>query len=307
MQRYLTRVSLFDSLIERYERSPFSAGFLFVLPTLLVMAVLLVYPVIRTAWLSFHTRRAGEYIWVGLDNYVAVFQAGWFDTVMLNTVLWTGITVTFQFIIGIGAAVLLNTHFKGRRIVRGLMIIPWVTPGIVAAIIWSWMYDPTFGIFNRILVDIGLMADYRAWLSDPGLALYGIIIAGIWKGFPFSMVMYLAGLQGIDQQLYRAAQIDGAPKWAQFWHITLPQLIPIIKVTVLLTTIWTFNYFVLVYAMTRGGPAGSSDILPNRVYLLAFREFNFGVASALAMVMFLILMVFLIFYIRLLRRQGVDL
>jgi ABC-type sugar transport system permease subunit len=290
----------------RIADSRFSVGVLFVLPTLLVMGVILFYPLARTGWISLHIGSQGEYSWVGLQNFRAIVETDWFGTVLINTALWTGLTVFFQFVVGIGAAILLNTKFRGKALVRGLMLLPWVTPGIVAAIVWKWMYHPQFGILNRILVDVGILDSYMAWLSNPDVALLAIILAGIWKGFPFSMVMYLAGLQGIDQQLYRAARIDGAPRWAQFWHVTLPQLVPILKVTILLTTIWTFNYFVLVFAMTGGGPAGTTDILPNKVYKLAFNQFQFGLSAALAMIMFVIMMFFMIFYVRALRQQGVE-
>lgn len=295
------------SIRRRFRDSGLNVGALFVLPALAIMTVILVYPLVRTFWLSLHVSQGAGYAWTGVENYVRILQSEWIDTVTVNTVLWTGVTVALQFLVGLGTAILLNTAFRGRSIVRGLMLLPWVTPGIVAAIIWKWMYHPQFGILNRILADIGVIDSYIAWLTNPDVALFAIIFAGVWKGFPFSMVMYLAGLQGIDDQLYQAAMLDGAPRWARFRHVTLPQLVPILKVTLLLTTIWTFNYFVLVFAMTGGGPAGTTDIFPNKVYKIMFNQFQFGLGSALAIVMFVIMMVFMLFYVRALRRQGVQL
>jgi multiple sugar transport system permease protein len=268
------------------------------------MAVILVYPLVRTAWLSVHVAEGSQYVWVGLQNYRQIFTSDWIWELVWNTVLWTGFTVVLQFAVGISAALLLNTDFFGRSLVRGLWLMPWVTPGIVAALVWKWMYHPQFGVLNRFLVDAGLTDQYVAWLSNPDVALFAIIFAGVWKGFPFSMVMYLAGLQGIDEQLYQAAMLDGAPWYARLWHVTIPQLMPVLRVTLLLTTIWTFNYFVLVFAMTGGGPAGSTDILPNKVYKLAFNQFQFGLSAALAIVMFLIMIVFMTGYVRALQRQG---
>lgn len=284
--------------------SDVSVGFWFVLPTLVVMTAILVYPLVRTAWLSVHVAQGNQYVWVGLQNYRQIFTSAWIWEVVWNTVLWTGLTVILQFVVGISAAILLNTEFSGRSVVRGLWLMPWVTPGIVAAIVWKWMYHPQFGILNRFITDVGLTDRYIAWLSNPDIALFAIIFAGVWKGFPFSMVMYLAGLQGIDEQLYQAAMIDGAPWHARFWHVTIPQLMPVLRVTVLLTTIWTFNYFVLVFAMTGGGPAGSTDILPNKVYKIAFNQFQFGLSAALAIVMFVIMLVFMTGYVRALQSQG---
>ncbi|POG54160.1 carbohydrate ABC transporter permease [Haloferax marisrubri] len=296
-----------DTLVDRLLDGDISVGVWFVLPTLLIMGVILIYPLVRTVWLSFHVAQGSQYVWVGLQNYIDVLESDWLGGVIFNTVLWTGLTVGLQFAVGIAAAMLLNTKFRGRAFVRGLWLVPWVTPGIVAALVWKWMYHPQFGVLNRFLTDIGLTDSYIAWLSNPDLAIFAIILAGVWKGFPFSMIMYLAGLQSINQDLYRAAHIDGAPWYARFWHVTLPQLRPVLKVTILLTTIWTFNYFVLVFAMTGGGPAGSTDILPNKVYTLAFNEFQFGLSSALAIIMFLILMVFMVFYVRALKQQGEEL
>lgn len=298
-------------LITRYRNwfddSEFNVGTLFVLPALLLLAIEVVYPLFRTIWLGMHASEGSTYNWVAFQNYITIVNAEWFGTVIVNTVIWTVLGVALQFLLGFIAALLLNTQFKGRTLVRGLLIIPWVTPGIVVAIIFQWMYSPQFGIINRFLAEVGVISEYVAWLSEPSMALYAIIVAISWKGFPFVMVMVLAGLQNVDEQLHRAAIIDGAPRWARFWHVTIPQLTPVLKVTLLLTVIWTFNNFVLIFVMTGGGPVGSTMVLPLKVYKLAFDTFQFGLASALSVFMFAIMSVFMAMYIRALQSKGVEL
>ena len=147
------------------------------------------------------------------------------------------------------------------------------------------------------------MKQYKAWLSEPQVALWAIVVAGVWKGFPFSMIMFLASMKAIPQDMYEAAKVDGAGPFARFWYITIPSLLPIFKITLLLLVIWTFNYFDLVYAMTRGGPGHSTEILATLIYKLAFDHWRFGAASSLAVIMFLILAVFTFVYVWILNRR----
>jgi len=298
---------LFVSTRERVGNLELNAGALFVLPVLLLMTAIIIYPLGRTIWLSFHRVAGFTNEWIGLSNYMQVLTADWFFPILQQTAIWTGVTVAGQTLLGLVLALLLNTKFRGRAFVRGLMLLPWVTPGIVVAMIWSWMYHPRLGIINRILLDLGLIQDSIAWLAEPNFALYAVILAGIWKGFPFAMVMILAGLQDINPRLYLAAKIDGAPWYARFYHITLPGLAPVLKVVVLLSVIWTFNFFTLVLVLTGGGPAGASDILPHKVYTVSFAQFKFGLGAALAVILFLIMLVWMAVYAYMLRKQGGEL
>jgi len=175
---------LFVSTRERVGNLELNAGALFVLPVLLLMTAIIIYPLGRTIWLSFHRVAGFTNEWIGLSNYMQVLTADWFFPILQQTAIWTGVTVAGQTLLGLVLALLLNTKFRGRAFVRGLMLLPWVTPGIVVAMIWSWMYHPRLGIINRILLDLGLIQDSIAWLAEPNFALYAVILAGIWKGSP---------------------------------------------------------------------------------------------------------------------------
>jgi ABC-type sugar transport system permease subunit len=244
-----------------------------------------------------------ELVFVGLENFKNILSLEYFSKTLLNTIIWTGGVVALQFITGLGVAALLNTRVRGIGLVSSLVLIPWVTPGVIAAIIWTWLYHPLYGVLNEVLVFLGILKQYKAWLSEPQVALWAIVVAGVWKGFPFSMIMFLAGMKAIPQDIYEAAKVDGAGPFARFWYITIPSLMPIFKITLLLLVIWTFNYFDLVYAMTRGGPGHSTEILATLIYKLAFDHWRFGAASSLAVIMFLILVIFTFVYVWILNRR----
>jgi len=281
------------------------SGYLFILPALSVMAILILYPLYKTFFLSLHMEiRFNELKFVGLNNFKELFSSDYFSRITFNTLVWTGGTVLFQFLVGLGTATLFNIKLKGSRIVSSLILIPWVTPGVIAAVIWKWMYHPLYGVLNEIMVKLHLLNTYKPWLADPHVALLAIIIAAIWKGFPFSMVMFLAGMKAIPQDLYEAAEVDGATPLARFFYITLPLLAPVFKITILLTTIWTFNYFDLVYAMTKGGPGYSTEIFPTYIYKLAFDDWRFGIASSLGVIMFAMLAFFTFMYAWIMEKRG---
>jgi multiple sugar transport system permease protein len=271
------------------------------------MLVLITYPLIETVRLSLHNLSSGGVeSFVGLTKYVEMLTSDWFPNVMFNTFVWVVGGVTLQLVVGFSLALLLHTKYPAKSAVRAGFLIPWVTPTIVTAIIFSWMYDPQFGIINELLVRGGLLESGRAWLASTDTAMIAVIISALWKQFPFVMIMVLAGLQGMDESLHSAAKIDGAPFLARLRHITIPALLPVLKIVILLTFIWMFNQFVLVFTITGGGPVGSTNVLSVKVYRLAFEQFRYGDASALSVVMILIMVVFLFFYIRALRRRGAS-
>lgn len=283
-----------------------STGLLFVLPVLLLITFLIIYPLTQTIWNSLQFTE-GTGIRNILGNYVSYISSDSFAQTLRNTILWTGLNVIIQIIVGFGIALLINTAFPGRKVVRSLLLLPWVVPGVVVAIIFKWMYDPTFGIVNYFLMNLGLLQEPIAWLSNPNLALFALIIAAVWKRFPFVMIMIFAGLQDIDQQLQKAATIDGAPFHARLRHVTLPQLMPILKVVILLTTIWTFNNFVIIYVATGGGPAGATNIFPVEIYNLGFQQFQYGMSSTVSVIMLVLGSVIIVAYIRALNRGDVKL
>jgi multiple sugar transport system permease protein len=272
------------------------------------MCILILYPLYKTFFMSLYTELSARTLeFVGLQNFKEVLTFDYFNKTLLNTIIWTGGVVMFQILVGLSVAALINTKLRGTGLVSSLLLIPWVTPGVIAAIIWSWLYDPLYGVLNEILVFVGVLDKYKPWLADPRVSLWAIVAAGIWKGFPFSMIMFLAGMKAIPGELYEAAKVDGATPLACFRHITLPLLSPIFRITLLLLVIWTYNYFDLVYAMTGGGPNHATEILATLIYQLAFDHWRFGPASSLAVIMFAILAVFIAAYIWLLGRRRKEL
>lgn len=277
------------------------SGYLFILPSLILLIILVFYPLFLTFIYSFYdmslTSASARYL--GWEAFQKLSRNRMLSLIFNNSLTWTILVVFFQFILGLGSALLLNKSFVGRTLLRGIVILPWVMPGVIAGMAWRLIYDPQLGLLNHYLQTLGIINQPLTWLSSPTMALYAVIFAAIWKGFPFSTIMYLAGLQGVPPELYEAAEIDGANERKKLFHVTLPCIKPVITVTLLLTFIWTFNYFELVYIMTGGGPAEKSHIFPTYIYDLAFKRFRFGDASRFAVVDFLFLLIFSLFYVRL--------
>jgi len=278
-------------------------GYTFTLPSIILLIILVIYPLFLTLNYSLSDMSLTSSRYLGWSAYNKLFNNKMLPLVFKNSIIWTVLVVFFQLLLGLGSALVLNKPFWGRSLVRGIMILPWVMPGVVAGMVWRLIYDPQLGLLNHYLKSLGIIDQYLTWLSVPGSAIYAVIFSAIWKGFPFSMLMYLAGLQGVPSELYEAANIDGAGKWKQFRYVTLPSMQPIITTTFLLTFIWTFNYFELIYVMTGGGPAESTHIFPTYVYDLAFKRFRFGDASRFAMFDFLFLLIFSLFYVWLSQHQ----
>jgi len=303
-ESYLTKpISSFARIKERVTGLGANAGVAFILPTFLLIAGLLLYPMINTVLLSFGVTGGG----FTLSHYGELFTASWFVSVVKNSAVWVLLGAFLQIVVGFGLALLLNTRLPAKKYLRGLYLLPWITPAVVVALVFKWMYNPQFGILNHLLMQIGIAGSPIQWLSNPDIALFSLIIAGVWKRFPFVMIMLLAGLQDIDDQLMNAAIIDGAPYFSRMRHVTLPQLMPVLKIVVLLSVIWCFNQFAIIYTATGGGPIGSTMIFPVKVYELGFQQFNSGLATALSVIMFAIMVLFMIAYMRTLRSQGVEL
>lgn len=276
------------------DRSPV----LYLLPTVLFIAVFLAYPVaevIRSSFMHNVPIRPWEPKgFVGLDNYGALFGSAAFLRALRVTVSWTILAVAGKVVIGMVAALLLQREFVGRRIYLTLMMIPWVTPIVVAAVVWRWVLNSQYGQLNGLLDILGLPV--VPWLGQSGTAFVATAVVDMWVGIPFVAMVLMAGLQSIPDELYEAATVDGAGLLQIFRLVTLPLLRPVLFVVLLLTSVWTFNSFEVIYPMTRGGPAGATTTLVIQAYRTAFASFDFGLASALATLIFLILLVLSIFY-----------
>lgn len=291
---------------------PFSDNLLavlFILPAIILVGGLMYYPMARAFFESLYETSflSPNPKFIGLDNYVQMWRDSTFWQIIRNSLTWTLGVVLFQNVIGMAVAVLLNQNLPARGLTRTLVLLPWVLPGIVGAILWRFMYDPQLGLVNSILVSLNLVDKTIPWLAQPSTAMLAVVIAAIWKGFPFSTVIYLAALQGLSHEQLEAAEIDGANAWQRFYYVALPSISHIIRLNLLLTTLFTFNYFDLIWVTTKGGPLNKTHIFPTIIFQLGFGEFQFGKAAAYGVVAVLLLSVFAFLYIREIRpgQEGV--
>ncbi|MFN8498848.1 MAG: ABC transporter permease subunit [Anaerolineae bacterium] len=280
-------------------------GLPFVLPLLVLMIGLILWPFINAILISFTTRSVQRVdVWVGLDNYVRLWSDSDFRESVLNTVKFTFWSVAIKLVVGMTIAMLLNSKLPYRNVLAGLMLLPWIVPEVVTAMAWRSIYDPIFGGLNPILQGLGLIDRRVGWLSETGLALPSVIAVNIWKGIPFYTLLLLAGLKAIDKELYEAAEVDGASAVARFRHITLPGLRYVIAVTVLLSTISTFNTFGLVYLMTGGGPGGATRLYSVLAYERAIVSLRFGPGAAVALSMAPLLAIVILLLARFMRHED---
>jgi len=236
----------------------------FLAPTAILVGGLVLVPIARSILTSTTERHGSKSVFVGLDNYIALIGDEQFRTGVLNSFVFTAYAEVFKVVLGLSAALLLHHRRRGRAVLAGLLLLPWVVPTVVTAFSWRSLLDPIFGSVNTLLTESGigpLLASVHlvdswpaGWLSDPELAMPSVILVNVWKGIPFFTIAFLAGLKAIPADLYEAATIDGASSWQRFLHVTLPGLRHVITVTVTLSSIWTFNNFDLIWLMTQGGP-----------------------------------------------------
>jgi multiple sugar transport system permease protein len=271
-----------------------SVGLYFILPAIIVLLALIAYPIVYTVILSAMDKH-GHFT---DRNYLNVLRLPATRQAFLNLVYYVVVSIFFQLVIGTLVAILLNQKFPGRGVVRSVTLIPWVVPGIVAATTWAWMFHTDFGIINYMLVEAHVIPKPVGWLTNSHTVLPTLTAINVWKGFPFVTVMVLAGLQAIPADLYEAAKMDGANFWEEQWHITLPQVRPVLVAVTLLLLIWGINGITLIYAITRGGPANLSLITPIQIYQLAFENFQFNEAAALSVLLFIVAAIMVAIYLK---------
>jgi multiple sugar transport system permease protein len=266
------------------------------------MLVVIAYPIYYTVELSFFDTPPGlqlrDKTFTGLDNYVAILTSNVFWRVTVNTVIWTLSSTIIAFVLGFALALALHRDFLGRGLLRGIFIVPWVISAVAASYIWKWIYHSDFGIIGVVLVQMGILDRPPNFIDSTNTVLASLIVVNIWREFPFAMIMMMAGLQTVPEQLLRAAQVDGASAWQRFWHVTFPHLRGVTTVTILLLAVANFNSFIIPWIMTGGGPANASHIWITHIYELAFGRQRWGVASAYSVLLFTILMTLGYFYVR---------
>lgn len=275
-------------------------GAVLIAPTVLVFATVIVYPLVSAIYLSvfsiYTPTMEGEF--AGLDNYSRLLTAGEFWRSLLNNLVWTAGTLTLQICAGILVALMLHRNILFRSLARSLVLFPYFLSTVVAVLVWRWLFNDLYGVLNHMLMWARIVDMPVDWLGSMPNAMISLILVGAWKYFPFVVIAVLARLQSIPEELYEAATIDGAGRFAKFWDVTLPQLKDVLIVIVLLRTIWDFKEFDLIYLLTGGGPVISTQTLPLMVYKEAFALNQMGGASAVAVLMMLIMLIFMSLYLR---------
>ncbi len=274
--------------------------YLLIAPALMIVLAVVFVPAVNAIMMSFQNydlRRPNDIGFVGLGNYVAVFQDSIFWKSLWKTILWVVFGVGFQFVFGFALALLLNKNFKGRGIARAVSLIPWVTPGVLIGLMWRWIYDGNYGVLNDLLQKAGIVSDKIPFLAQQATAFPSVIVTIIWQGIPFFALMLLAGLQGIPGELYEAADIDGATYFQKLFQVTIPSLKNTIFVTTLLRIIWVANSVDVIFNMTEGGPAYSTQTLSVYIFNKG-NSLNLGYASTMSVLLTLLLSLVAVPYLK---------
>jgi len=283
--------------------------YLFVLPAALFIVAFLAYPLIDNILVSFHDVNINTFIngnapFNGLANYRQVVQTADFQAAVSNIAIFAVCSLTFQFLIGMLLALFFNRSFPLSGTIRALILLPWLLPLVVTATAFKWLFTDPNGLMNYVFVDVlHVLPHHLAWLADSQLALPVAIVANIWIGIPFNMIILHSGLQGIPEEIYEASAIDGANRWVQFSRITLPLLRPVVSILFMLGLIYSIKIFDVVYVLTGGGPGNATEMLSILSYQLSFHDFQFGQGAAVGTIMVLVALIFAVIYLAILRRE----
>jgi len=278
-------------------------GYLLVLPAVVLILTLVAYPFVLAVYWSLTDKVVGRPPhFVGLRNFIELFQSAIFLRTARNSFVYTFSAVSLKFILGMGMALVLNQRFRGRNLLRGLYLLPWIVPMAISGVAWIWMYDSVFGVINY-LIKIARISDTGwPWLANSTLAMIAVIVANVWRGTPFFGISMLAGLQAIPTELYEAAEVDGAGKLSKFFNITMPQLRHIILIVTLFSTIWTFADFETVYVITRGGPANTTHLFATLSYQVGLVAGQLGKGTAISLFIFPVLLLMMFLELKYVRR-----
>src|SRR4051812_11705941 len=279
----------------------------FIAPVVIYLIVFYAYPLYRNIDLSLRAYTLRSFIdgtapFVGLQNYVDVIQSSTFTPALINTAVFTGVSILFQFTIGMALAVFFFRNFRLATTLRALFLVPWLLPLLVSASVWAWMLNSESGVVNAIIEGLGL--HQINWLTSPQWALVSVVIANIWIGIPFNLVILYSGLQGIPGDLYEAAALDGANGWQTFWRVTFPLLRPVSAITILLGLVYTLKVFDIIWIMTRGGPVDASTTFAIWSYRLGFggESPQLSPAAAVGNLLIIVAFIFGLIYIRVQQR-----
>lgn len=283
--------------IKNLKRTSFP--YLMVLPLVTSLTIVFLYPLIYAVSLSLFR----EDTFIGLGNYIQLILDSRFWWNMFITLIYVTLYFIGVFVVGMFTALVANIHFRFSGIVNMIMTIPYAIPDVAAALIWMWIFDYHYGIFNHVLIKIGLIDTPLLWLQSPSLALISVLIATIWRLFPLHTLIILAAIRAVPDEQYEAASIDGATSFQAFWYITLPGIRKILSILSVITVVWSFKRFTMLYLMTGGGPSSASEIVVIRIYRVAFEYFNINYASTMGTIVLLVLLGITTFYFKITKEE----
>ena len=279
-----------------------SLPYLLIAPTVAVLVALSIYPLIYAIKVAFQTGSGESLRWT-FANFTRLASDGFFLSALSRTLIYATVALTFEFLLGLGLALLLDRPLRGRGIFRAALLIPMMLPPVVVGVVWRLMLNPDFGAVNGVLKAVGINTEALTWTASPKLALASVIAVDVWQWTPFMFLVLLAGLQAIPQEPYEAARIDGASAWQVFLHVTLPLLRPAILIALLLRTMDLLRVFDQIFILTEGGPGFATETVSLYIYRAAFRFFDFGYAAAMSFVLLIVTNIISAGYIRLLQKQ----
>lgn len=276
-------------------------------PALVLILTLTIYPVISAFWVSLHQynlRRPGVFAFVGFQNYVSLLETVDFWNALWVTLVFTFWSTILVLVIALIVALVLNEPFRGRAIMRALILLPWAMPGVVNALMWQWVFNGQVGILNGMLYSLGIINHYQAWLIEPSTMYPAIIFANVWNTFPFSALIFLAALQSVPAELYDAARVDRATIVDRFRYVTLPWLVHPILIVLILQALGGIRLFDIIYLLTGGGPGNATTTIGYAAYQTAFLDFDFGLGNAYSYIIALITFIIALVYMRALWSRG---
>jgi len=298
LKNHETRPSKNKSNSERWTKDRI-IGLLLFLPTVILIAAIVVYPLYKIVSLSF--LKVDVFLtqqeFIGFENFSFLLKWKEFWNSLLNDITFTGISVILQIIFGVLISLLLNSQFHGNSIVRSIILFPYLLPVVVGVLVWRFILNDSIGVIPYVIQQLDLPFNF-AWFASTETAMISVIFVNVWKYFPFMVIVFLAQMQSIDPTLYEVAKVDGANSWQEFWYITFPCLVPVIVIAAMLRSIWHFNDFSLIQLLTAGGPMGTTKTLPVLIYQTVFKQFNLGLGSAIATLMFIILIIMSLIYMK---------
>jgi multiple sugar transport system permease protein len=297
--------SALGSFISRLLHKDSSLGYILLSPGFVFLTVMMAYPFVYAIYLSFTDKQIGApATFTGLENYSKLFSTSLFWKTVTNSLVYTAFALILKFCGGLALGVMLNRPFIGQRVVKALLLLPWIMPTVFSTMIWSWIFHPTFSIVNDILVNkLGLLAQPIPFLLNERWAMASLIFVNVWRGVPFFGITFLAAIQSVSTEILEASKMDGASAWVSFWRITFPMILPVVIIVMLISTIGTLGDFDLPFLLTHGGPNNATTVFALTAYTLSLSAGMIGLGAAVTMTMFPVLVLLVIASLISVRRQ----